>query len=95
MKQTLVCQLTQFLKTEILYHIDVTEREIADLLHIIDVNKASGPDGISGKILTEAGAAIVPSLTRIIKLSLDKAQYLNNGNKPMLSLSTKKKANIK
>ena len=57
--------------TNLIDHIDVHEKEIAELLNIIDVNKATGPDGISGRILKEAGLAIVPSLTKIIKLSLE------------------------
>ena len=44
--------------------------EVEDLVKNIDQNKASGPDGISPRILKEAGLSIVPSLTRLIKLSL-------------------------
>ena len=51
--------------------IDVTENEILDLLKCLDTNKATGPDGISPKLLKEAGIAIVPSLTRLIKMSLN------------------------
>ena len=35
----------------------------------LNVNKANSPDGISVKLMKEAGHAIVPSLTRLIFLS--------------------------
>ena len=47
-----------------------TEQDVQDLLKCIDVSKATGPDGISPKLLHEAGASIVPSLTRLINMSL-------------------------
>ena len=50
--------------------IDVSETAVADLIHNVDQNKATGPDGISPRILKEAGQAIAPSLTRLIKLSI-------------------------
>ena len=57
-----------------LSHIDVSETEVEDLVKNIDQNKASGPDGISPRILKEAGLSIVPSLTRLIKLSLQQCK---------------------
>jgi hypothetical protein len=50
--------------------ITATEEEVHDLLKCIDTTKATGPDGISPKLLYEAGASIVPSLTKLINLSL-------------------------
>ena len=47
-----------------------TEQEVHDLLRCIDVSKATGPDNINPKLLKEAGICIVPSLTRLINLSL-------------------------
>ena len=47
------------------------EDEIYDLIKSIDPSKATGPDGITPKLLQEAGHTIVPSLTRLINLSLD------------------------
>ena len=41
-----------------------------NLLKCIDTPKATGLDGISPKLLHEAGAIIVPSLTQLINLSL-------------------------
>ena len=53
-----------------LENVSVTEREVSELISNINPNKASGPDGISPRILKMAGQTIVPSLTRLIKLSL-------------------------
>ena len=50
-----------------------TEAEVADLIKSIDPTKATGPDGISPRLLKEAGMAIVPFLTRLINLSLKSA----------------------
>ena len=64
-------------------HIDCSETEVADLIHNVDQNKVTGPDGISPRILKEAGLAIVRSLTSLIKLSLQQMQHfktLENGN---------------
>ena len=55
-----------------LSYITATENEVSDLLKSLDTSKACGPDGISPKLLKEAGYAIVPSLTKLINLSLNK-----------------------
>ena len=47
-----------------------TEQEVNDLLKCIDPSKATGPDGISPRLLKEAGEGIVPSLTKLINFSL-------------------------
>ena len=57
-----------------LAEIRATEREVHDLIKCIDTSKATGPDGISPKLLHEAGIAIVPSLTKLINLSLSTAK---------------------
>ena len=51
--------------------IHVIENKIYDILKCLDTNKATGPDGISPKVLKEAGVSIVPSLSRLIKMSLN------------------------
>ena len=51
-----------------------TEKDVGDLLRAINVNKATGHDGVSPKLLKEAGAAIVPSLTKLINMSLMKSK---------------------
>ena len=52
----------------------VTENEVLDLLKSIDTSKATGPDGISPKLLKEAGSAISPSLAKLFNLSLSKCK---------------------
>ena len=55
-------------------NIIATEAETADLIKSIDPTKATGPDGISPRLLKEADMAIVPSLTRLINMSLQFAK---------------------
>ena len=50
--------------------VEATEQEVLDLLKSLDTTKASGPDGIRPKLLSEAKIYIVSSLTRLINLSL-------------------------
>ena len=52
--------------------ITATVNDVHDLLKALDTSKATGPDGISPKLLHEAGITIVPSLTKLINLSLSK-----------------------
>ena len=49
--------------TEFINHVEVTKAKVLYLIHNIDPNKATGPDGISPRLLREAGPAIaLPSL---------------------------------
>ena len=50
--------------------VEATEDEVFDLLKSLDVSKATGHDGISPRMLHMAGHSIVPSLTKLINLSL-------------------------
>ena len=52
----------------------ITEMEILDLLKSIDTSKATGPDGITPRMLKEAATVIYPSLTKLINLSLNLCQ---------------------
>ena len=54
-------------------NIVATENEVHDLLKCIDPSKSTGPDGVSPRLLKEAGVAIVPSLTKLMNLSLSSA----------------------
>ena len=47
-----------------------TEDEVLTLLLAIDTSKASGPDGISGKMLKNTAVSISPILTKLFNLSL-------------------------
>jgi hypothetical protein len=55
---------------EKLVSVNITQSEVIDLLKCIDTSKATGPDGISPKLLFEAGHTIVPSLTRLFNMCL-------------------------
>jgi hypothetical protein len=50
--------------------ITATEQDVTDLLSILDVNKAYGPDDISPRVLKEAAPVIVTSITRLFNMSL-------------------------
>ena len=63
-----------FQNAPFLENIVTTEAEVADLLKCIDPTKATGPDGISPRLLKEAGLTIVPSLTKLFNLSLSTAK---------------------
>ena len=54
----------------VLGEIVATEDEVLELIMALDTSKATGPDGISPQLLKAAGKEIVPSLTRLINLSL-------------------------
>ena len=47
-----------------------SEPEVFDLLVALDVSKASGPDGISARMLKYTAASIAPSLTKLFNVSL-------------------------
>ena len=56
--------------------INVTECEIFQLqLQCLDTNKACGHDGLSAKMLKEAGSTIVPSLCKLINTSLAQCKF--------------------
>ena len=48
-----------------------SEEEVLDLIKSLQVNKSTGHDGIGPKMLREAGLSIVPSLTKLINMSLE------------------------
>ena len=52
---------------QILNSINVTECEVFDQLQCLDTNKACGHDGVSAKMLKEAGSTNVPSLCILIQ----------------------------
>ena len=47
-----------------------TEDEVLELLLSIDTSKASGPDGISGKMLKHTAVSIAPVITKLFNLSI-------------------------
>jgi hypothetical protein len=54
---------------------EITNQEVEDLLKGIDPNKAFGPDGISPRLLKEAGGTIAGSLARLFNMSLSKGIF--------------------
>ena len=52
-----------------------TESEVTALLMTLDIAKASGPDGISVRMLRETAEHISPSLTKIFNLSIKTGSF--------------------
>ena len=52
--------------------IQVSPEDVFDQIRALSINKAIGPDNISPRLLKEAGRSIVPSLTALFNLSLQK-----------------------
>ena len=75
-----------------LSNILATPNEVLDLLQCIDESKATGPDGISPKMLKEAGNSIVASLTLIYVYSMQNFQI--HGNLLMFYLYTKREQHL-
>jgi len=66
------------LKTnQILDEIMVSEQVIIDILSNLDINKASGPDGISHKMLKHSCNSICKPLSLLFNQSLRESQYPN------------------
>ena len=60
---------------QILNSINVSECEVFDQLQCLDTNKACGHDGLSAKMLKDAGSTIVPSLCKLINKSLAQCKF--------------------
>ena len=58
-----------------LENIIVTEQDVKDILSTINPNKAYGPDGISPRLIKEAGTSIVGVLTRLFNKSLELGKF--------------------
>ncbi len=68
----------------------LSESEVLDMLENIDTTKATGPDSISPKMLREAGKSIVPSLTKLLNMSLSYCTYPSSWKKANVSPLHKK-----
>ena len=71
------------------FDIDLDQNKVRKLLLNINSNKASGPDGIHGKILKNCANTLAYPLS---KFRTTQAAYQRNKRLPMLCLSTKKEA---
>ena len=83
---------TNHMPDQMLSDLVIPETEILDLLKSIDTSKATGPDGISPRMLKEAATVIYPSFTRIINLSLSFCQVPKEWKKAHVLPIHKKKA---
>ena len=54
----------------ILNNLQVRESEVIDILKVLKVNKATGPDGISNRMLKSTCNTVCAPLTRLFNLSL-------------------------
>jgi hypothetical protein len=54
----------------VLNNINITESDVVDLLNILDISKAIGPDGISLRILKEGASISKYPLCKIFNISL-------------------------
>jgi L-rhamnose mutarotase len=64
-----------FYEHETLDNIEILEKDVEDVLKCINVNKAYGPDGVSPRLIKEAGPSITKILTRIFNKSLQLAKF--------------------
>ena len=51
-----------------------TEEEVFDLLSSLDITKASGPDGLSARMLKSTATSITTSVTKLFNLSISKCR---------------------
>ena len=49
----------------------ISQKEIEEKICKLKVKKATGPDGVSARLLKYAGMAIAPSLTSVFKQSVE------------------------
>ena len=66
-----------------------TESEVTELLMTLDIAKASGPDGISVRMLRETAEHISPSLTKILIYPSRLDHFLHSGKSQTLFPSLK------
>ena len=51
--------------------ITISQKEIEEKIYKLKVKKATGPDGVSARLLKYAGMYIAPSLTSVFKQSFE------------------------
>ena len=67
------------LNNNTLCSIEATKQDVLDILKSLDTNKATGPDGVSPRMLHKAGPAIPKFLNRLIKVSKSQQSYGRRG----------------
>ena len=68
----------------------ILQPEVVDVLRILKVNKASGPDGISHRMLKNTSHTISVPLTKLFNLSLQLHVHRAYGNLQMSCLFLRK-----
>ena len=58
-----------------LNNIVISEQEVFELIKCMDTSKATGPDLVSPRMLKEASDSIVPSLTRLFRVSITSNKF--------------------
>ena len=61
----------------ILENISITENDVRDIIKTLDVNKSTGHDGMSCRMIKAAGDVLVPPLTRLFNLCLINNRFPN------------------
>ena len=61
----------------VLSQIQVSESEVKDILNTLKVYKATGPDGISNRMLKHTSKSIAKPLSKLFNLSLEQRMYPN------------------
>ena len=74
--------------------IEFNENDVLDQLKSLDVSKATGPDGVSAKMLKETATAIAPSLTKLLSLSFQIKKVPAQWNKQMFYHCTKRMTDL-
>ena len=69
---------------ETLSTIRLTNQDVEDVLNLLDVSKANGPDLLSPRLLKEGSPILSPYLTHIFNKSLELCIFLQNGNEQIL-----------
>ena len=68
----------------------VSEQDVHDQIRSLNCSKSCGPDGVTPKLLFEAGHTIVPSLTKFFNISLNSGKFPQFGKMQMLHRYLKK-----
>ena len=64
-----------------LTNITVTEQEVYDQIKSLETKKATGHDGISSRMIKEAGISIVKPLTKLLNMSLENGKFPDDWKK--------------
>ncbi|KAJ7329016.1 hypothetical protein OS493_023308, partial [Desmophyllum pertusum] len=73
-----------------LTNITINQKDIEGKIHKLKVKKATGPDGVSARLLKSAGKSVVPSLKRVFEHSAKACKHQNSGKQLELVQHLKK-----